>query len=320
MSNEAALLAHILAPYPADVLLFHPSDPQIFLVGTYLLDEATRVRHGKICTYRIGVLDGSVSAGEDIVQMAEVDCDAVLDMKWHEQRLYVAHSTGSLSVYACEREDGFILRPLIATTALVAETVLILSLSVSSRGILTSHSDGTVATWTTELRPLATWSVSDLEVWIQAWGADDHVVYSGSDDGLLAAWDLRTATEGQAMPMFRNRKSHGAGVTAILPLESDEFGIVTGAYDDEIRRLDIRNPHKVMERANLGGGVWRIIPQGKDRLLTCCMYDGARILEKEHFGIVKRFDEHESIVYGGDVTGDMVGTCSFYDKSICIWR
>lgn len=168
---------------------------------------------------------------------------------------------------------------------------------------------------------MQTFTVSDLEVWIQAWGHNSTTIYTGSDDGVLAAWDTRTEARQADGPMpciFRNRRTHGAGVTAVVPI--DEYQLLTGSYDDNIRLLDIRNPNRAIRERNIGGGVWRVIPKTKTELLACCMYNGAKILATESFNVIKEWNGHESIVYGGDVTEGALATCSFYDKRVCIWR
>jgi diphthamide biosynthesis protein 7 len=47
--REVQLHAECATPFPADVLLFHPVEQDVLIVGTYLLDEQTRLRHGKVC-------------------------------------------------------------------------------------------------------------------------------------------------------------------------------------------------------------------------------------------------------------------------------
>ncbi len=68
------LVARTETPFPADVVLFHPQDTTVVIVGTYLLDETTRERRGKICSYKIN--------GKRLVSLQDIDSDAVLDMKW----------------------------------------------------------------------------------------------------------------------------------------------------------------------------------------------------------------------------------------------
>lgn len=314
------LVADLYAPYPADVFLFHPTDRRQFVVGTYLLDETTKRRHGKLCVYQLLASDTGV-ARSGARQVQEIECDAILDMKWHDSCLFVAHSTGSLSVYkASDRNAQPVLNlELLRCKTVIDEDILIMSLSVSQRGVLTSHSDGTVALWTHDLEGEARIRVADLEVWIQSWSADGQLIYSGSDDGNFAAWDVRQPCDtNHSLPVFENKRAHKAGVTAIVA-SGDGQTILTGSYDDHIRLFDIRNPRKSVRQQNLGGGVWRIIPRSEDELVICCMYAGAKVIQRDTFAILQEWQQHESIVYGGDVSGDLIGTCSFYDKRVCVW-
>lgn len=203
-------------------------------------------------------------------------------------------------------------------TKLVLEReVLIMSLSVADQGILTSHSDGTIAIWTHDLSLLTKFKVADMEVWIQCWSSDRNVVYAGSDDGLFSGWDVRDlSSASEPAPTFANRKTHSAGVTAIMP-KGDQ--ILTGSYDDHIRRFDRRNTQRPVQEVNLQGGVWRIVPKWSDELLVCCMYNGAKILHDD-FSVIKEYDKHQSIVYGGDACDHKLATCSFYDKKVSVWR
>lgn len=82
-SGGAELIADLYVALPADVILFYPDDPSIFLVGTYLLDEVTRKRRGKIFVFQILSNDGSVDTTENHKELDQVECDAVLDMKWY---------------------------------------------------------------------------------------------------------------------------------------------------------------------------------------------------------------------------------------------
>lgn len=179
------------------------------------------------------------------------------------------------------------------------------------------------------------------------------MVLSGGDDAALRFYDSEGGVQ------WADRKVHGAGVTAILPLPlplalPDESGdsdslVVTGSYDDQIRL--VRTPRmgrrEVLAELDLGGGVWRLkfltvaqeaSERGRWVILASCMHAGARIVELNRdeggewgFEVLARFEEHQSMNYGSDVqpgTGDGDGdgrnvtivSTSFYDKLLCLWR
>lgn len=182
-----------------------------------------------------------------------------------------------------------------------------------------------------------------LECWTAEYGClapFENVVFTGGDDSAIAAHDLRTLET-----VWSNSRIHEAGVVAIK-CSSSTFrankptSILTGSYDDHIRSLELRMmgdsiypgvnvPVANSSSSNLGGGVWRFAesPQNaqdseSNKLLVCCMYDGAKILrvDGDDF-IIETYTKknHESMCYGGDWGHKFVATCSFYDKVVQLW-
>ncbi|ANB11594.1 diphthamide synthase [Sugiyamaella lignohabitans] len=182
-----------------------------------------------------------------------------------------------------------------------------------------------------------------LESWTSAIGSRSlsNVLFSGGDDSLLAAHDMRLMSETESGVIWTSVKLHDAGVTSILPssknwMSSNPNYLWTGGYDDHLRAIDLRTgpnnslesylPPTVSSSINLRGGVWRLTPspkEGDDRVLACCMYEGARIVSPDRPATVQRVIRkgHESMVYGGDWTADgsQMITCSFYDKQLQLW-
>ncbi|KAL1958944.1 hypothetical protein VTO42DRAFT_3497 [Malbranchea cinnamomea] len=188
---------------------------------------------------------------------------------------------------------------------------------------------------------------SSIEVWYVAFnqtnpkGRGLPSLFSGDDfsqvrefvfPGLLNSSDDEDENASSPYQKFNDRgKHHGAGVTAILPLFTDESSTVllTGSYDGYIRvyRLNMRG--QVLEELDLGGGVWRLklikttrkqamssdppSPKGLDYyILASCMHAGTRILKLSHtyasdssheqwtFEVLTQFTEHESMNYASD--------------------
>ncbi|CCH57981.1 hypothetical protein TBLA_0A01810 [Henningerozyma blattae CBS 6284] len=195
----------------------------------------------------------------------------------------------------------------------------------------------------------------DLECWTGEFGylqPLQNVIFTGGDDSRIIAHDLRSKET-----IWSNNKIHQAGVVAIK-CSNDNFrnnkptSILTGSYDDHIRSLDLRmmgemsifpgdniSAMKVWE-TNLGGGVWRFsecpeplkssLKEGEDKLMVCCMYNGAKIVSLsdkfidetgEYFQEVGYLKTgHESMCYGGDWSSEFIATCSFYDNSLQLWK
>lgn len=197
----------------------------------------------------------------------------------------------------------------------------------------------------------------DLEAWTLAFLPDSSGLLSGGDDSTLRFAELTEGSE-TSVP-WTDRKTHGAGVTAILPVHLDTEGtlVVTGSYDDRIRFMHVSTGgrRQVLAESNLGGGVWRLklldrnpkLPanHGVEKwrsepppeamlLLVSCMHAGSRIVRLSRdaakiwkFEILAKFEEHESMNYGSDCQPHLNEqgqrtfiTTSFYDRRLCLWR
>ena len=102
-----------------------------------------------------------------------------------------------------------------------------------------------------------------LEAWTLSFSPCGASVYSGGDDAALNFSEnvLRADDdEGGLGIQWSDRRAHGAGVTAILPLAHEDNVTVTGSYDDNIRviRTPLMGRREVLAEENLEGGVWRL--------------------------------------------------------------
>lgn len=268
---------------------------------------------------------------------------SILDLKLYpnDDNLFItAQSTGSIIVWRVLEEESRV-EP-VEEYQLYEEGVLVLSVVFSGEdpslisATLSSGEVSLIKVTPQELTVLETKQAHSLEAWTSNFGSGvlGSAVFSGGDDSFLMAHDIRSFGE-----TIWNRRLHEAGITAILPSQQnwkqdDPFCLWTGGYDDRLRSIDLRTqgelqPYlipKCKDEIDLGGGVWRLSPNGHDnRVLACCMYGGARILEPESesafCSVVRTFTEgHESMVYGGDwADNDSVFTCSFYDKQLQKW-
>ncbi|KAL9113036.1 MAG: hypothetical protein Q9187_007675 [Circinaria calcarea] len=167
--------------------------------------------------------------------------------------------------------------------------------------------------------------------------------------------NIKLSSDTSMEALSYDSKIHGAGVTAILPVQhlSEAYSeiVLTGSYDEYIRVL-VPRPNqkwKVAAEQRLGGGVWRLKLLGREsddsyanvqtrfKVLASCMHAGSRILEvcwhsdrQWTIGVLARFEEHESMNYASDAirltdishnhgqTTTVVST-SFYDKRLCVW-
>ena len=170
-----------------------------------------------------------------------------------------------------------------------------------------------------------------LEAWVTSYSIDGRLLYSGGDDCVFACHELQLGINGTK---WEDKKIHGAGVTAILPIlqhgDNSEEVLLTGSYDDHVRVLATpvaggKRP-TVLADLDLGGGVWRLAilqapplqPSSSDSnlrsdtslqwiILASCMYAGTRIVQvqkhnmKWDIRLLARFEEHKSMNYGSGV-------------------
>lgn len=338
---------------PPCCVRMHPDDKSIIISGTYELNKLTGNRHGSIEILKLDL-------SEMIPISSYKTSGAILDLKFspYDNTLLVScHSTGNVMVWRCKIVSGSIELTLLHDQQIFSTDTLITSLNFSPGKpnliLLTLTTGESLLISIDNLKisdPLLFTTKHDLECWTGAFGSQgllSNVVFTGGDDFLLIAHDIREPDF--APSIFKATKIHDAGVVSILPSTVTHNGVGdwnlqnpyllwTGSYDDCLRSLDLRvmSPQELIPgippltktKLNLGGGVWRLIPSPKandNRLLACCMYDGARIIDMSPDGepeVVRYFKkDHESMCYGGDwsVDGDVVVTCSFYDKVVQAW-
>ena len=315
---------------------------------------------------------------------------AILDLhfsRYDDTTLAVATSEGSVCIYRLNLAN----EPSLAKTSVVKlfdPSILVLSLAwyptletpIGERSsvIAVSSSDGQVVvfdnmrhTEDNKAQSLGKSQGHSLEAWTVAWSAKDceaesnlAILYSGGDDSMLCRHSSfgrpleaegRMGDEAQHLhePSRRDKTTHHAGVTAILPLslstpEEEDF-LITGSYDEYLRILALPTfggRTKVLAEKQLGGGVWRlklvdtihILGQGVHLLvLASCMHAGAKMLNitpskdktRWSISVIAKFEEHESMNYASDgrveshdgehSSGYTCVSTSFYDRKLCVW-
>lgn len=254
----------------------------------------------------------------------------MLDLKFdprNKAEFAIATSLGAVGIYNLDTTSE---TPIIVETSILSlfdreNVVTSLNYSPTTPYIIAATlTDGSVAVIDTEAKEIkAQWTPHTLECWTCEWSRDGTLLYSGGDDAAFVGYDVKTTTE-----IGRGKKgSHGAGVTAILDRVVDNVAEVwTGSYDDTVRVWDLRERSgwiRPVQEKNLGGGVWRLQETEREEVLASCMHAGARLLKgkgEERLEVLKRWEENESMNYGGDVKGNKVASCSFYDKRVVVWN
>jgi len=343
---------------PADSLEFCPSPgaTDIFVVGTYKLEEGflslnhetdestSRIskptRLGKCLLFQVE------DETDRCTQLQEITIPAVLDMKWTLDLLAIADAEGHIILCRWDGENHQLDR----VQSLACDTdSLCLSLDWNkfktgqiSDKIAVSLSNGSIviaAQHSTGLNMTDTWKGHDFEPWIAAWDRwQPTFLYTGGDDCVLKGWDTRAGFD---RPAFSNKR-FSAGVTSIQSNPHLEHIFAVGSYDSTVKLFDNRQPSRVVNEAQVGGGAWRVKwhpdSSRRDHLLVACMHDGFKVIDftapfptdsgtSQTSATISRFDGHESLAYGVDWSytpstkaGTLVGSCSFYDHLLQLWR
>jgi diphthamide biosynthesis protein 7 len=348
---------------PPSCMEFLPNSTEYFLIGTYFLqnpDEPVssepQERNGSLILMRYD------STGTSIQELASLPVPyGVLDLHFspHSANHFAtANSTGGVSLYTCKANDNGVLEKVEHVwTIPVSEdqTILVLALAWrpnDSSVMAVTLSDGNIVVLRRETGTFTgqdtegismSWSKAhSLEAWTLSFNAyalqdEKFYLYSGGDDSVLQKTICSSAVgEFELVSEWANRKIHGAGVTAILPIDKDT--ILTGSYDDHLRVIDLATgrPKEIVD-LNQDGGVWRLKRleseenQGNEIiLLVSCMYAGCRLVKvmqnegQYQIEVLAKFEEHKSMNYASEafMTGNEITviSTSFYDKLVCLWK
>lgn len=275
------------------------------IIGTYKLNEETKLRTGSLDVY-----------SEDLKLLTSTPTkSAILDVRFHDGSIYTAHSTGEVCIWTLESVTPKLVKELV-----VDQSALVLQIALQNTEMVATLSSGEVVYFDLNtVKEVWRSQTHSLEAWTCAFDLADNGIYTGGDDMLFAYHDKR-----MGMPIWKLRH-HDAGVTSILLRSEHPSGLWTGGYDDQLRVVDLRT-RRAVDNINLGGGVWRLIPNGPDgKIIACCMYGGLRILKSATENdlalpvVEGTLENHQSMVYGADWSGSYGYSCSFYDRLVQKW-
>lgn len=174
--------------------------------------------------------------------------------------------------------------------------------------------------------------------------SNGHRFISGGDDCMMRLWDLRSDSHS---PIFKDSKTHQAGVTSAQWHHIHQDLFVTGSYDEFVRLWDIKMMKKPILEIPSNGGVWRSKWMLTDKshednmtlgwLMCSSMQVGSGIyaLHDDKYQTYTNFfngDKDKHLAYGIDVLYStktnyeangfnfILASCSFYENRIDIWH
>ena len=349
---ECAAFARFDTQLTADSVEALPDDRSTFVCGTYQLEgDGTRI--GRL--HLLSLRDSNLQLLHQLDVQGIFDLKWVqLNAQWH---LSQAAADAALYIWALDRNaatlaaaDSSVHR----TPLSDVEGAMALSLDWHDGGdpqvavtLSTGHlvvlqgAEGGFAVHTE-------WQAHGLqgfggEMWCGVWDPHSpHVLYSGADDCLLKTWDVRDTTRAA------QTKRHMMGVTCVAPHPTHPHLLAYGSYDEHVRLVDRRQLRSELADLHIeGGGIWRLKwhPEVRARMCVAAMHAGAAVVECDRavvstddgptpseaeaeapLTVCGRHVEHGSMTYGIDwvrdpaVGGDVLGTCSFYDRTLHLWR
>jgi diphthine methyl ester acylhydrolase len=388
--DQDRLLSQMVIEQPPSCIKFCPSQPSLFVVGTYKLEDGKenacsdgsnvsgQSRSGRVELYQIRKRANASHSGLDkpvCIDKCEFLHCAILDLHFDPQDgscFAICTSTSRLVIFRLvkvkhgSRNESIQISKVKVVSLQPDHEPTILATSFawnpkpfakndSAPSFAVTFSSGEVRLVDVDLSGgidaeiLAQTSIypcHTLEAWTVAFAepardaANKRLLLTGGDDSMFTVNMItHDSSPGQlkATQLFRDRKSHDAGVIAILPIPNPIWGsskrraFVTGSYDEHMRiyTIDEDVPLKTKMEASLalGGGVWRLRTlSGPFRLaartsesfciliLASCMHGGVRIVrvichlpkrDEDGHGweanVVGRFTKgHESMCYGAD--------------------
>lgn len=297
------------APHNCDSVEINDRRDLIF-VGMYEYEESSSSRGGGFL-----IMNPKTGKIENTIVTTEYGC---LDAKWTSNSdLVIACSDGNIRTYSNDTQ--------IVSCALVVDSSnsnnstakILMALDVQNTLCAVISAKGQVSLLEIEslASPLMSWEAHSpvIESWTCALSPTANVLVTGSDDCCLKFWDTKSSDL-----IFSNSKSHRMGTTAIKFLNDNE--LLSGSYDDRIRRFDLRNlSEPIMEQKSIGG-IWRLKPEN-DKLFVAACYGGCQILSLNDLLPIITYAEHKSMAYGiAPIDAKTAVSCSFYDKQVLCWE
>ncbi|VDN05059.1 unnamed protein product [Thelazia callipaeda] len=269
------------------------------IVGTYQLQS--------------GEYSGSIYKlhGNKLINVISLNGGVFRFVRLLDGRIVAALTTGSINIINDSLND--------VKTIPIIEKVTLLSVSICGNSVLCSDACGTIHTVDLEtenvhsfLAHVSPYTKNPCEVWTTLW-LDSNRILSGGEDNTFKLWDLRSSYN---RPTSIN-KMHNCGVISLFKenLES----IISGSYDDYLRRIDLRNFDSAVCERQMNGSPWSIRTVDERSYILSCMYGGWAIVKKENFDIIHENKAlGEALLYDADFSShaSLVISCTFNNYAV----
>ena len=291
------------APFNCDSVEVSPALDKVF-VGMYEYEESSSTRGGG---FLLTDADGNRTATVE----GEFGC---LDAKWLDNSIFViACSDGLLRWYDSHKQVFAHATTVVNSTTSSTDNILMTvdtvgntTAAISAKGSLAILEGQDVKNQWEAHSPV-------YESWCCGLSPNADVVVTGSDDCALKYWDVRTGEL-----THHDRRNHTMGTTCIEFL--DDHTLLSGSYDERVRKFDTRNLSIPVSEFRSIGGIWRLKVHQESLYIAAC-YGGCQVVTLDGFEpVVPEYRGHESMAYGiGALGNGIVVSCSFYDRSVQFW-
>jgi diphthamide biosynthesis protein 7 len=164
----------------------------------------------------------------------------------------------------------------------------------------------------------------DAEIWYASFDSRSGLLFTGSDDCVLKAWDARCANNASDA-VFCLKGKHEAGVCCVEASPWTESHFLSASYDERLRLWDRRQLKTALCEIGCGSGVWRAAwhPSERDIVAVAAMRVGFGIVDVSLGSLVQKESVEEAVVgYGIDwhPNGEWLASCTFYNNQGQFWR
>nr|CAD2200610.1 unnamed protein product [Meloidogyne enterolobii] len=266
-----------------------PASSQIFgdgedlLVGTYQLNSDTN----SVSSYAGELF---LIRTEDLTVRCSLDLGAgIFRFILDNDKCVLALTDGRLVIVKYKNENLF------STAQFQVCSQMLLDCSILNDRILSTNTQGQIflvnvedGSFVSNCGHKSKYGLEECEVWCCSW-INGQTFATGAEDGILKIWDLRCSFSSRE----QQKIEHSAGVTSLYKL-NDDYQIMSGSYDDNLRLFDWRNLNKPLSTLKLNGGIWEVSPIENNYFILACMYGGASIIQKSTNSTLKLVHSRQS--------------------------